>query len=730
MKKIYTLSQKQIWFFMVILILGVIVSGVLTNITLRSIEKNLPGRLMSELNDLSRILDNLSELVTSAQNSKESPGSQNLTLLKRDVDTVFNDITKLRESYVFDNLVQASAFHAVIAPAIADLKRWLQDGVSGFGPESATTAAIAFSRVDRAYQKARSLNRESRVIAQTILETQRKKLDRFIFSANLLFSMTIMIIFNMVYLLIRQYKLQKRESAAKDELREQRDLLNSLFDNLLMGVIVIDRSGEILLTNRCFTEITGYSMIDIKTLEEWFPIAYPDIDYRRKVVANWEAALSGEKKILREAKVTCKCGAVKEIEWRGIFLKDGRILVTMSDITERKKTEKIIKESQEIKSRSKKMESLGLLAGGVAHDLNNILSGIVSYPELILLDIPKESRLRKPIETIKESGERAAAIVLDLLTVARGVATTKEPLNLNDLVLDYLNSPEFKMVTQSSSFVSVTHSLDQSLLNIKASQVHIRKIIMNLVANAAEAIKEEGNITISTSNCYVDTPLIGYEDIKAGEYAVLSVSDNGSGIAAEDLGRIFEPFYSKKVMGRSGTGLGLAVVWNVVQDHGGYINVKRNENITSFDLYFPVTRDSISARDLPRSPEEYKGNGETILVVDDMESQREITCHILEQLGYSSISVASGEEAVRYLEQYEVDLIVLDMIMAPGINGRETYEMIVKIKPKQRAIIASGFAETNEVKRAQQMGAGQYIRKPFTLENLGMAVKEELGKKD
>ena len=170
---------------------------------------------------------------------------------------------------------------------------------------------------------------------------------------------------------------------------------------------------------------------------------------------------------------------------------------------------------------------------------------------------------------MRDAGHRAAAIVQDLLTVARGVATTKEPLNLNDLVCDYLNSPEFKKLKQFYPAVTVKTNLEKDLLNILGSHVHIRKVVMNLVSNASEAIEGSGIVTISTMNRYVDRPLRGYDDVKTGEYVVLSVSDDGSGISSDDLERIFEPFYTKKIMGRSGTGLGLAVVWNTVQDHKG-----------------------------------------------------------------------------------------------------------------------------------------------------------------
>jgi len=402
--------------------------------------------------------------------------------------------------------------------------------------------------------------------------------------------------------------------------------------------------------------------------------------------------------------------------------------VIFHDLTKRKRAEKEKESLQDKLQRSQKMESMGLLAGGVAHDLNNVLSGIVSYPDLLLLNLPEDSKLRKPIETIQESGHRAAAIVQDLLTVARGVATTKGSLNLNDLIGDYLKSPEFQKLEYFHPTVTVKTNLDSDLLNVIGSHVHIRKMVMNLVSNASEAIEGSGNVNISTMNRYIDRPLRGYDDVNIGEYAVLAVSDDGSGISSDDLERIFEPFYTKKVMGRSGTGLGLAVVWNVVQDHKGYIDVKSDENGTTFELYFPITREEISVKDLSIPIEDLKGDGETILVVDDMESQRYISCKMLDTLGYKTKAVSGGEEAVEYLKENSVDLLLLDMIMDPGINGRETYERIIKIHPRQKAIIVSGFAETEDVKEAEKLGVGIYIKKPLTLEKIGLAIKEELEK--
>ena len=399
------------------------------------------------------------------------------------------------------------------------------------------------------------------------------------------------------------------------------------------------------------------------------------------------------------------------------------------DVTELKRAEQRLKESEEKLVRSRKMESLGLLAGGVAHDLNNVLSGVVSYPELILLSLPEDSKYRKPIQTIQDSGMRAVAIVHDLLTIARGVATPKESLNLNDIIKDYKTSPEYKKLKQYHPGVTIKMDLNKDLMNINGSPIHIRKVIMNLVSNASEAIEDKGNVVVSTMNRYVDRPIRGYEDVKTGEYAVLKVTDDGTGILPEHLEKIFEPFFTKKILGKSGTGLGLAVVWNVIQDHEGYIDVSSNENGTTFELYFPIIREKVSAKTLPLSVEDYKGNGESVLIIDDEASQREITCSMLEALGYRAEAVSSGEEAVEYLQGRKVDILLLDMIMNPGISGRETYERIIKAHPGQKAVIVSGYAETEEVKETQRLGAGIYIKKPLTLKKLGPAIKEELTKK-
>ena len=403
-----------------------------------------------------------------------------------------------------------------------------------------------------------------------------------------------------------------------------------------------------------------------------------------------------------------------------VIPKTQKSIASLIDITSRVKLEKKLQQAQ-------KMKAIGTLAGGVAHDLNNILSGIVSYPDLILMDLPENSPLIEPILTIQESGKKAAAIVQDLLTLARRGVSVSEVVNLNDIIDEYLISPELEKLKSYHPEVEIKSNLDSALLNIMGSPVHLSKTVMNLVSNAAEAMPDGGKAEIIAENKYIDTPISGYEDVEEGDYAVLTVSDNGIGIAPDEINRIFEPFYTKKIMGRSGTGLGMAVVWGTVKDHNGYIHVKSDEGKgTTIKLFFPVTRKPFRSNEIANSFESYRGEGESILVVDDVKEQRDIASKLLACLGYSVQTVCSGKEAVEYIDDRPADLIVLDMLMPPGIDGLETYERIISKHPGQKAIIASGFSETNRVKKAQRLGAGRYVKKPYTLEKIGLAVKAEL----
>ena len=494
------------------------------------------------------------------------------------------------------------------------------------------------------------------------------------------------------------------------------------------GILLV-QDGKTVFENPACSDLLGRPVDNLRTQDFLDHVVKEE---RKRLTAYYDRVLhAGLTDGLLIIRIRRQNGEEKILEIHAVLIRyrsRPAVLTVMRDITERIREEAILRDHEEKLIRLKKMESLGLLAGGVAHDLNNVLSGIVSYPDLMLRNLPQDSDLRRPIETIRKSGLRAAAIVQDLLTVARGVAVAKEPLNINVVVTSYMTSPEYKKLMEHHPAVTVTADLDPGLFNIQGSPTHIRKVIMNLVSNASEAIEGQGTVVISTTNRYIDRPLHGYENVDTGEYAVLTVADSGPGISGEDLEHIFEPFYTKKIMGRSGTGLGLTVVWNVVADHNGSIDVTSDEGGAKFEVYFPVTREEASIPHKSPSLESLQGNREMILVIDDVKSQREISCRMLEALGYQTAAVESGEAAVEYLKKNRADLLLLDMIMDPGIDGRETYERIKKIHPRQKAIIVSGFAETKMVKETLTMGAGRYLKKPLLLEELGQAVKEELVK--
>ena len=510
----------------------------------------------------------------------------------------------------------------------------------------------------------------------------------------------------------------------QEALRESQERLSSFMDSATDGFILFDLELNYIDINKSALEMTGLDRKEFigKNVSD----VVPNLKETGRYDKYKEVIKTGEPLLIPDLIPHPKFG-IRHVELKAFKVGDG-LGIIFTDITDRVQAEEEKRRLEDQLHQAQKMEALGLMAGAVAHDLNNILSGIVTIPELLLMDLPEESPLKKPIEVIRDSGKRAVDVVADLMTITRGVATGKEVWNLNIVAGEYLISGEHTNLEKMRPSVVFKTELDRELLNITCSPTHIKKSLMNLVTNASEAIGGGGTVTISTTNRYLDEPLKGYEDVRIGEYTVLSVSDDGPGISPEDLERIFEPFYTKKVMGKSGTGLGLTIVWNTVQDHNGYIDVRTGERGTVFDLYFLVTRDELTQAEEEVPPEDYQGHGEKILVVDDEEKQREIACWLLARLGYVAEAVSSGEEAIEYVKENSVDLIVLDMVMPKGINGRETYEEIIKIRPGQKAIIASGYAKTKEVDMAQELGAGKYIKKPYTLQKVGLAVKEELEK--
>jgi PAS domain S-box-containing protein len=514
------------------------------------------------------------------------------------------------------------------------------------------------------------------------------------------------------------------------KLQESEEKYRTILESIEDGYFEVDLAGNFTFFNESTSKILGYSKDEMMGMNNRH---YMDEETARKVFKAFNDVYhTGKPAKSLDWKLIRKDNTQRYVETLVSIIKDkdGRRIGFRGiarDVTDRIQAREEKKRLVAQLHQAQKMEAIGTLAGGVAHDLNNVLSGLVSYPELLLMDLPEDSPLRKPVLTIQRSGERASAIVQDLLTLARRGVAVSEVVNLNNIISEYLKSPEYQNTRSLFPGVELEIDLAPNLLNIMGSPIHLSKTVMNIVSNAAEAMPHGGVIRISTSNRYLDRPIQGYDAIEEGDYVTFAVSDNGTGISPKDIDRIFEPFYTKKVMGRSGTGLGMAVVWGTVKDHKGYIDIESSLGKgTTFTLYFPVTRKLLFKTKRLKSIEHFMGKGESVLVVDDVADQREIASEMLEKLGYSVRSVSSGEKAVDYMKNHSADLLVLDMIMDPGMDGLETYKHILKHHPEQKAIIASGFSETELVKEAQRLGAGVYVKKPYTIEQIGMAAHREL----
>lgn len=507
-----------------------------------------------------------------------------------------------------------------------------------------------------------------------------------------------------------------RKAQQKISLKEQR--YRQLFDADLTGFYISNPSGKVLLCNLAFAELLGFSNTSDVVGRNITPY-YRSSDTWNRLLEN---LIDSKKVVNREMELIRSDGKIVNVLANAIgrFSDNGKLLEVQGhllDISRQKKLEnKLV--------RAQKMEAIGLMAGGVAHDLNNILSGIISYPELILRKLSEEHELRAPLTTVKEAGERAAAVVADLLTVARSAANVREVHNLSELTAEYLKSPECKKLSSIYPHITITLKKETDSSFILCSPVHIKKSIMNLVTNSMEAIENEGEITISIMPYTPQHDSL--EELRGENYVLLQVRDNGPGIDQNDLEHIFEPFYTKKIMGRSGTGLGLAVVWNTVQDHDGKIVVESDESGTTFKLFFPHYDQTAVENEQKIDTTNIMGNGERILVVDDEPVLRNIAYQILSTLGYSVDTVSSGENAILYLKSNTVDLVLLDMFMEPGINGRQTYERIIRIHPGQKAIIASGFSKSDDIFEAMRMGVGGFIEKPYSIDQLGHAVYKAL----
>jgi len=496
-------------------------------------------------------------------------------------------------------------------------------------------------------------------------------------------------------------------------LRESKLKYQEMFNGVMEGISIVDEHEKIVFCNPAFAaifdaksqeDLIGKSLLDYLNDENKVQVLTETGKRKSGVHSRYELDLitaSGNKK-------TILCNISPRYDDRGLYR--GAFGTTL-DVTETKRL-------QEFSSRAQRLETAGRIASQVAHDFNNLLGPMTAYPELIKEDLPKGHPAIKYLDDIVSSATRMADINQQLLTLGRRGHYNLEIMNLNEVVELVL-----EQVFLLEKNIAIHKMLDQDLENINGGKSQIYRAISNIVLNAKDALPDGGEVFIKTENVRISDFLGKFTKIPGGEYVKLSISDTGSGIPTEILPRIFEPFFTSKVSDKQrGSGLGLSVVHAVVEDHDAFIDWdSAPDQGASFFIYFPVSSNSISEV----TGMHIVGGDENILVIDDDTLQRGVTRNLLEKLGYSVESVSSGEKGIEYLKSNARDLIILDMIMPDGMDGTETYKNILKFKPDQKAIVVSGFADSEKVESVLKLGVNTFLRKPLTLRALALAVRKE-----
>jgi two-component system cell cycle sensor histidine kinase/response regulator CckA len=519
----------------------------------------------------------------------------------------------------------------------------------------------------------------------------------------------------------RLYEKGQKEIAIRkkteEALRESENRYRTVLEANPDSVIVYDMEGRVTYLNPTFTRVFGWSLEE--RLGKKMDMFVPEEDWPTTNIMI-EKVLAGEDVSGIETRRFTKAGDVIPVSISGAIFNDRNgnsagSVVNLRDIGEQKRLEAQIQQSR-------KMEAIGTLAGGIAHDYNNLLMGILGNLSLISLDFDSSHPYYAKLKNIEKYVQSGADLTKQLLGFAKGGKYEVKPVDLNDLI-----EKSSEMFSRTKKEIRIYKKYQKEIWSVEVDSNQIEQVLLNLYVNAGQAMLGGGELYLETNNVTLNEDHSRHFSAKSGNYVKISVKDTGVGMDENTLKRIFDPFFTTKDRSM-GTGLGLASAYGIIKNHGGIINAHSVIGQGStFDVYLPASSKKIVRKeDVNR--EALKGS-ETILLIDDEDIVIDIGGQILERLGYRAVTARSGKEAIEIYRanKNQINMVILDVIM-PDMGGGETYDRLKKINPDIKVLLSSGYSINGQASEIMNRGCNGFIQKPFNMEQLSMKIRDILSK--
>jgi two-component system, cell cycle sensor histidine kinase and response regulator CckA len=632
---------------------------------------------------------------------------------KRNAETIAELArSESRFQTIYDNVNDALIIHDAATGEIVDVNQTMCNLFGYSHQESLHLQVEDISLAEPPFSHAEGMRRLALASQGTpqIFEWRSKRRNGTIFWSEINMRRATIAGEERVIVMVRDIDGRKK---AEEALRRNEETLKVLMEEMPAGVCWTDQGGGIEYLNGCIIDWFGYTRDDVPTIEAWISRTLPELAYRAEIREAWNKALCATR--LRrpvapiEASLTCKDGSRRQVLF-SIRQVHHRVIYIFTDITNRES-----RQSEFIKTQ--KLESLGVLAGGIAHDFNNILTGILGNISFASLLLEESHPARKAIAHAEQASLRAAELAHQLLTFAKGGEPVKKAVPVEKLVQESLS------LALRGAKVQTRLEIPASVGTIEADAGQMNQAFNNVVINALQAMPKGGVLTVKAEQVPLDEE--NSLRLPAGRYVRLSFSDQGCGIAQQDLQRIFDPYFTTKA---GGTGLGLASVHSIVAKHHGKIEVSSTLGKgTTFTFYLPSAGEAVPEPECQPPPASMQGLRGAILVMDDEEPIQGLAANILEYLGYTVVCCAEGEEAVgMYKEAKEAGKpflsAIMDLTIPAGMGGKEAAQQILAYDPGARLIVSSGYSNDPVMANHAEFGFCAAIVKPYRCADIQQAL--------